>query len=166
MSFALIPSGAALFFDANTLLYHFSNDPRYGAACTQLLKRVELRDLEGFTSAHVLADVAHRLMTLEAISLKGWPAAGIAARLRKHHMLVPQLRVYRQAIAHVPLLGLQVLAISQSLIETATLLSRQFEFLIGDALVVAAMQAKGLTLLASNDADFDRVPGLTRYEPA
>jgi len=38
--------------------------------------------------------------------------------------------------------------------------------LVGDALIVAVMQAKGLTLIASNDADFDRVPGLTRYTPA
>jgi len=33
-------------------------------------------------------------------------------------------------------------------------------------LIVAVMQANGLTNLASNDADFDRVPGLTRYAPA
>ena len=40
-----------------------------------------------------------------------------------------------------------------------------FELLTGDALVVAVMQAHGLTHLASNDADFDRVTWLTRYEP-
>jgi predicted nucleic acid-binding protein len=34
-----------------------------------------------------------------------------------------------------------------------------------DALVVAVMQAHGLAHLASHDADFDRVPWLTRYEP-
>ena len=31
---------------------------------------------------------------------------------------------------------------------------------------MAAMQAGGLTHLASNDADFDRVPWITRYAPA
>ncbi|MGH7170092.1 MAG: PIN domain-containing protein [Gemmataceae bacterium] len=35
-----------------------------------------------------------------------------------------------------------------------------------DALIVAVMQANGLTNLASEDDDFDRVPGLTRYAPA
>jgi predicted nucleic acid-binding protein len=35
----------------------------------------------------------------------------------------------------------------------------------GDALIVAMMQANGLTKLASNDADFDRVPGITRFSP-
>jgi predicted nucleic acid-binding protein len=37
--------------------------------------------------------------------------------------------------------------------------------LTGDALAVAVTPANGLTKLASNDADFDRVPGLTRYAP-
>jgi predicted nucleic acid-binding protein len=35
----------------------------------------------------------------------------------------------------------------------------------GDSLIVATMQAHGLTNLASNDGDFDRVSGLTRYAP-
>jgi predicted nucleic acid-binding protein len=44
-------------------------------------------------------------------------------------------------------------------------LSRQYELLSGDALIVAVMQVHGLTNLASNDTDFDRVPGLTRFAP-
>jgi len=71
MTFASIPAGAAVFVDANTFIYHFTNDPKYGVACTQLLKRVKLQQVRGFTTAHVMADLAHRLMTLEAISLKG-----------------------------------------------------------------------------------------------
>lgn len=34
-----------------------------------------------------------------------------------------------------------------------------------DAKIVAVMQHHGLTDLASNDADFDRVPWITRYAP-
>jgi predicted nucleic acid-binding protein len=71
MTFASIPPGATIFLDANTLIYHFTNDPKYGSACTHLLKRVERHHIQGFTSAHVLGDAAHRLMTLEAINLLG-----------------------------------------------------------------------------------------------
>ena len=60
MTFAQIPAGAAIFLDANTFIYHFTNDLTYGSACTQLLKRVEQQQVRGFTSAPVLADVAHR----------------------------------------------------------------------------------------------------------
>jgi predicted nucleic acid-binding protein len=164
--FTSIPAGATVFLDANTLIYHFTSDPQYGAACTQLIKQVELQQIRGVTSAHVLADVAHRLMTLEAMSLMNWPAAGIAPRLRKHHVEIPKLTVYRQAIARIPLLGIQVLPITFHALETATHLSHQCELLTGDALIVAVMQANGFTIIASNDADFDRVPGFTRYAPA
>jgi predicted nucleic acid-binding protein len=41
----------------------------------------------------------------------------------------------------------------------------QTGLLCGDAMVVAVMRANGLTELASNDPDFDRVTGLTRYAP-
>jgi predicted nucleic acid-binding protein len=50
-------------------------------------------------------------------------------------------------------------------VETATLLSHQYELLTGDALIVAVMRQHGLTNLASADDDFDRVPGITRYAP-
>jgi predicted nucleic acid-binding protein len=165
MTFADIPAGAPIFLDANALIYHFTNDPIYGPACSDLVKQVEHQQVQGFTSSHVLADVAHRLMTLEAINLTGWPITSIAARLRRHHGEIPKLGVYRQAIARIPQLGVQVLPVHFPLIEAATLVSHQHELLTGDALVVAVMQANGLTNLASTDADFDRVAGLTRYGP-
>jgi predicted nucleic acid-binding protein len=165
MIFAAIPRGATIFIDANTFIYHFTNDPNYGTACTQLLKRVELKQLHGFTSGHVLGDVVHRLMTLEAMKALNWPQSGIAARLRKHRSQIHNLTVYRQAISHIPLLGVQVHAIDFPLIEAATLLCQQYDLLTGDALVVAVMQANGFTNLASNDTDFDSVPGITRYAP-
>jgi predicted nucleic acid-binding protein len=166
MIFASIPAGAAIFLDANTLIYHFSMHAQYGAACTQLLKRIELQQLDGFTSAHVLSDVVHRLMTLEAASLPGWTYKGIVTRLRKHHAEIPKLTVFPQAIAAIRPMRIQVLPVTHDLVESATQLSQQHELLTGDALIIAVMQAHGLTNLASLDPDFDRVSGITRYAPA
>jgi predicted nucleic acid-binding protein len=165
MTFLQIPTGASIFLDANTLIYHFANDAKFGSACTQLLKQTEHGHVQGYTSSHVLGDVAHRLMTLEAIAVSGWPPAGIAARLRKHHVEIPKLKVYLEAIARIPLLGIQVCPVTQSLVAAASLASQQYELLTGDGLVVAVMQANGLTNLASSDNDFDRVPALTRFTP-
>jgi predicted nucleic acid-binding protein len=163
MTFAKIPAAASVFLDANSLIYHFTNDPKHGSACTQLTKRIELQQLHGFTSAHVFADVAHRLMTLEAIKSFGWIPTGIAARLRKHHVEIPKLSVYRSAVARIPLLGIQVLPITYVVVEAASSLSHQYQLLTGDALIVALMQQHGLTNVASEDHDFDRVPSITRY---
>ena len=49
MRFPEIPPGVAVFFDANTLVYHFANEPQFGAACTELVKRVEQGRLQGYT---------------------------------------------------------------------------------------------------------------------
>jgi predicted nucleic acid-binding protein len=79
MTFAQIPDTKAGFVDANTLVYHFTNHPSFGPACTQLVKRIESQHVAGFISTHILSEIAHRLMTLEALDRFGWPPAGIAA---------------------------------------------------------------------------------------
>jgi predicted nucleic acid-binding protein len=60
---------------------------------------------------------------------------------------------------------LQILTISPAMIPTIAAVSQQIGLLTNDAAVVAIMQSGGLTKIASNDPDFDRVPGITRYAP-
>jgi predicted nucleic acid-binding protein len=117
MTFAQSPPAAAVFLDANMLVYHFASHPTFRPACTQLVKRIEHQDLTGFISTHVLSEIAHRLMTLEAIDRFGWSPAGIAARLRKHHIEIPNLTRHVQAVAQIPLLGIQTVAITPPLVE-------------------------------------------------
>jgi predicted nucleic acid-binding protein len=166
MTFTDLPRGAALFLDANVLLYHFSRHPRFGAACTALLDAIEKGAFEGFTSAPVLGEVVHRLMALEAEQLFGWPPKGIANRLRRHPAEVQQLGRYVQAIDELTLIGVKILDSSGRLVSLAADVIRQTGLLSADALIVVTMRDNNLTHLASNDADFDRVPGLTRYAPA
>ncbi len=166
MIFADLPAGEAIFVDANTLVYHFQPHVIFGPACTSLLQRIELHQLSGFTSTHVVSEVVHRLMTLEACAVFGWPFAGIAQRLRMHPAEVRQLTRFRQAIQEVSQHGLTVLPIPVPLLDTGAAISQQTGLLTNDALIVAVMQQHGLTNLACHDADFDRVPGLTRFAPA
>lgn len=165
MTFADIPPGTSLFIDANTLIYHLTPEPTLGPTCRSLMDRIARRELTAFTSAHVLTNVAHRLMTIEAMSRFGWREAGIASRLKRHHTEIRDLSRHRQAIDEIAAIGIQVIPITQRLVAAAAVVSPRHELLSGDALVVAVMQDHGLTNLASHDADFDRVPGLVRYSP-
>ena len=88
MIFADLLAGEAIFLDANTLVYHFVSDPVYGAACSQLLQRIENQEIQGLTSTHILTEMAHRIMTIEAIGAFKWPLAGIARRLKDVDLLV------------------------------------------------------------------------------
>jgi predicted nucleic acid-binding protein len=165
MIFANLVAGDAVFVDANTLTYHFEPHARRGPPCSDLLQRIENRELAGFTSTPALSEVSHRLMTIQASALFGWPFAGIGNRLRTHPVEVQKLTAFRQAIDRILQSSLQVLTITPVMLATAAALSQQIGLLTNDALIVAVMQGNGLTKLASNDADFDRVPGLTRYAP-
>ena len=120
MTFADLAAGDSVFLDANTLLYHFTADPKHGTACTDLVERIERQELTGFTSTHVVSEVAHRLMTIEAALRFSRPFAGIAPWLKKHPTEVQQLTQFRQAIQEVPRYRIQVLTIpADQVCETA-----------------------------------------------
>jgi predicted nucleic acid-binding protein len=165
MTFNDLLPGAAVFLDANTLTYHFQPHPTFGSACAGLVQSIEQGQLLGFTSTHVLSELSHRLMTIEAMSLLGWPAQGIGNRLRTNPAEVQKLSAFQRALDAVSQSKMRVLTIAPALLAAGAVLCRHVGLLTNDGLIVAVMQANGLTNLASNDADFDRVPGLTRYAP-
>jgi predicted nucleic acid-binding protein len=165
MTFADVPTGQSIFVDANIFLYYFRPDPVLAPPYDQLLQRIENGDIQGFTSAHVLNEMVHRLMTEEAHQRFGWPMNGMARRLRNHPAQIRGLSRPRQAIDDLSLIGMQILPITGPQVSLAVDRSSQYGLLSSDALIVAVMQDHGLQALASHDADFDRVPGLTRYAP-
>ncbi|HEX7446838.1 MAG TPA: type II toxin-antitoxin system VapC family toxin [Pirellulales bacterium] len=164
MNFGDLVRGESVFIDANTLVYHFTVHPSFGAACTDLIRRVNLGEIRGLISAHAISETAHRLMTIEAVAMNGWPHKGIAQRLKKHPDHIQALTHFRQAVASIPKLGIQTLPVEITDIENATAVSQQFGLLSGDALVVAIMQSRNVVNLASYDADFDRIPWLRRFD--
>jgi predicted nucleic acid-binding protein len=165
MTFDDIPTGSAVFVDANIFIYYFEPHPVLGPPCQQLLLRIENNDIQGFSSAQVLSDVVHRVMTQEAASLFTRSLTGMAGWLKQHPAEVQLLGRHRLAVDDVALIGIQILPITGALVSRAADFSRQYGLLTSDALVISVMRQHGLTLLASHDADFDHVPGLTRHGP-
>lgn len=166
MTLADIPAGTTVFVDANIFLFALTNHPSYGVACATFLERVEHRQISAVTAPHILGEVVHRMMTIEACGRFGWPIQGIAHRLRRHPAEVRQLVRPRQALDEIDAAGVSLLSLAPPLVALATDLSRQTGLLYGDALVIATMQHNRQTHLASLDTDFDRVAGITRYAPA
>src|SRR5262249_37757391 len=150
---------------ANVFVYSYGDDPIFGDACTDLLERVELKDLLGFMSASLFSEVAHRLMTVEACQKFGWTYVGIARQLRRHPTEGQKLQEFRRALDDIVGIGIQVLPVSTQHVLAAGDLSIQHGLLSGDALILAMMQDQGITQLASNDTDFDRIPGIARFGP-
>lgn len=166
MTFAGLAIGDWIFIDANTFIFHFGPHPTYGAACGQFLARIENQELHGFTSSHVLGEVAHRLMIAEATATAGWSLGKVRQRLKQHPAVLQGLTQFRSAVETILKSRIQVLTIPSGLMRDALSVSQQQGLLVNDAVSVALMQANGLTKIASDDTDFDRVPGITRYGPA
>ena len=97
LTFKDIPHGATILIDANIFIYYFTAHPQFGKACDDLLDRVDRHEIGGVTSSDVLADVSHRLMTLEAADSLGWSMSGIGHRLKHNPAEVQKLVRYRGA---------------------------------------------------------------------
>ncbi|HBI45077.1 MAG TPA: hypothetical protein DDY78_19795 [Planctomycetales bacterium] len=110
MTFADLVRGDSVFLDADTFVYHFQPHSAFGPPCTDLLKRIELQELSGYTSTHVLSELAHRLMTMEASALFNW-ASKIVQRLQQNPAHVLRLTQFRSALQKIAQMRIQVLTI-------------------------------------------------------
>ena len=111
MNFTAIPTGTSVFLDANVFVYSYVGDPTFGDACTDLRERIELKDLQGFVSAFLLSEIAHRLMTLEACQTLGWSYSGIARQLRRHPAEIKKLQGFRRALDDIVAIGIHILPV-------------------------------------------------------
>jgi predicted nucleic acid-binding protein len=165
MTFLDLVAGDAVFLDANAFVYYFAPDPRWNVPCGQLLQRIQNQQLAGHTSAAIVSEVAHRLMTIEARTRHRWTSGKVLHRLKQSPHVVQTLTNGEAAVASIVGSRVHVFVVDSGLVVAAAAISRQTGLLTNDALTVALMQARGLTKIASNDPDFDRVPGIIRYAP-
>jgi len=124
MTFANLAAGDALFVDANTLTYHFEPHSRWGPACTQLLLRIENQQLAGYSSSHVISEVSHRLMTIEAHKVLNCQLAGIGNRLRTNPSEVRKLRLFRTSVEKLLQGKLQILTMTPAHLASAVALAQ------------------------------------------
>jgi predicted nucleic acid-binding protein len=90
-----VPAGTTIFVDANILIYHFSG---LSLECQAFLQRCESRQVDAYTGAHIVLEVMHRLMMLEALQ-KGFITGGQPARrLKEHPEIVKGLQAYNQSV--------------------------------------------------------------------
>lgn len=139
VTFDDILASTAVFVDANCLIYAVTSDPRYGTSCERLLERIDNQEIQGFISAHVLSETAHRVMTFEAVARFSRPLAGMANWLRRHPAEVQQLSRHRQAIDEIQNCKVQILPVGGADVSRAADFSIQFGLLSNDALIVAVM---------------------------
>jgi predicted nucleic acid-binding protein len=160
-----IPTGATVFIDANIFYYHFVSLPGLSIACKDFLHRIEQGDLTGVTATVVLAEAQHKVMLAEAVQKSGLSAQGLVRRLMQTTGLLAGLSHHRIVPSTVVAMNVRIEPLTMAILQQAADLSVTHELLTNDAALLAHMQALGITHLATNDDDFDKVTGITVWKP-
>ena len=157
-----IASGGRLYIDANIFIYHFSYE---SDECGALLERCDRREINAYTGTHVLLEVAHRIMTIEAVD-KGLVTPGnVPRKLRRRPELVSQLQGHSAAIRYILDMNIEILQIDAGILEASANLRARTGFLVNDSVSLAMMQRRRIPAIATNDRDFQRAAWLEVHIP-
>ena len=166
MTLSKIPSATEIFIDANIFVYHFSGPTELMPACSAFLRRIEDRDLGGFTSLIVVAEVLHRLMVIEAVETLQVEARQVVRYLKEHPTEVRKLTAHLVVPERIQAVGVHILAPSLDDLLGSREEKLAFGFLTNDAINLAVMKRHHLAHIATNDPDFERVKSLKVWRPS
>lgn len=158
-----VPSGARVFIDSTIFIYHAT---AVSPQCRGLLERCENGDVAGVSSVLVLAEVAHRLMTIEAVGSGAIAGKDVVKKLRARPDVVRRLHVYQEQVDRIPLMGIEILPLESGALLRSADVRRDSGLLVNDSLVVVAARDAGIAHIASADPDFGRIGDVMLYRPS
>ncbi len=160
-----LPDGTHCFVDAN--IFHYALVPTFDTspACLALVDRAMAGLVSISVSVQVLSDALHKAMMSEAARLAGRERPGIVGYLKNHPEVIAKLVEWPLAIGRLKFVPKQILPADDEILVEATRVAQNHHLLTNDAIIIALMQRHGITHLATNDDDFDRVPNITVWKP-
>jgi predicted nucleic acid-binding protein len=160
-----IPDGEAAFVDANILHYAVIGTPPFSEHVYPFIDRLDSGLLTGVVSVQVLADAQHKTMLSLLATQYRLSRSKLVRWVKDHPRELQVLTGFQEAARLLHAAPIQVVQVEDNLLSEAATISLQLGLLTNDAIIVALMQRHGLTHLATNDDDFDRVPGITVWKP-
>lgn len=157
-----LPAGARCLVDANIFIYHFG--VRSGDA-TAFLARVARREVEAHLTTTIIAEVLHRRMVAEAVT-KGLISPGKPLqKLKADPDLIKGLTDYVSEIERLLKLPMTVHEITAADVAASHALRASYGLFVNDSINLACALRLGLADVVTHDADFNRVPSITVWEP-
>jgi predicted nucleic acid-binding protein len=165
MTFADIPAGTRLFVDANVMSYYFLHVTSLFELCEPLFHRAVRRQITLHTAANVAADVVHRAMVSEAIARFGLQNREAVNFIKTHPEDVRQLEKYKQVPGWFTQARINILPVTYREIHNSKQFRDTYGLLTDDSIILAVMSRYKIADLATNDRDFQRVPGIRLWTP-
>ena len=128
------PRGISVFVDANVLVYHFAQMPPLTEVCKAFFERVSRLEIRAFTSAHVVADVIHRIMLAEAIATLGLASRDAVSYLKSHSDAVKQLQWYRTIPSDIAQARVHILDVTYRELHASKKYRADYGLLTGDSI--------------------------------
>ncbi len=160
-TFANLPDRSFVLIDSNVFIYALTAQ---SAQCRRLFERCLREEVTGIALFETVNEVTHRFMIAEALS-KGLITAGGARALRNKFRQIPTLTDYWLNTQRTLALNLLFMPVNETIIRNAQTVRQEAGLLTNDSMIVAGMREYGLSFLASNDSDFERVRDITVFKP-
>ncbi|MEW6211180.1 MAG: PIN domain-containing protein [Acidobacteriota bacterium] len=157
-----LPGGSLIFIDANIFIYHFTG---LSIECRSLLERVERKEVRALTGAHVVLEVLHRMMMIEAVSKALITPGQPAKKLKQHPGVIQKIGDYNRCPYEIRRIGARILPVTSRQIRDSEAMRANFGLMTNDSVTAAMMFSQGVAYLASLDSDLSRVPGLVLCRP-
>lgn len=97
---------------------------------------------------------------------RGLITRGTAKRLRENSKSIPTLTDYWVNVERLLSLNLLFVPVSEDILRAAQSERQAFGLLTNDSMIVSCMREYGISFLATNDADFEGVAGITVSKPS
>ena len=126
-----------------------------------MLERGARNNLTIHLAVNVVAEVIHRIMLLEMMAQGKFQHGLDAVSYHKQHpQAVQQLTRYKTVLRDLGRARINILALSYRDLHASRRYREVYGLLTNDSLIVAAMQREHIAYLATNDSDFERIPGI------
>ena len=155
--------GSKVFIDTNIITYHLSGHSVFGGACRNFLKGIESAEYESYVTDVVLSEVLLNYVKSELFKLRGIKPHRVVQEIKREPSLI-RLVNFDAVTKLFGNLRVDVLPVEYKCKELVEVIS-EYLLLPNDALHVATMKRYGITDIATNDPDFERVGWIKVWKP-
>lgn len=157
-----IPSGEKAFVDSSILTYHLLNDPVHGKRCKEFIGRVENREFEGFISPIIVSETLFNFIKANVVKDYGIKPREVVSFLKAKPEVISKIDIGKATdLFRI----FSILPVSELEAEECYKAIKGYALLTNDSFHVATMKMQGITNIATNDPDFERVDWLKVWTP-
>lgn len=165
-TFRRIPANIDVMLDANIVVYGLFPQVRFHEVCKQLFVRGAKREVRLHLVVSTAADVIHRAMILEMLAQGQFQqSADVVNHLKQHPQTIQNLTRYKTILHDLVQAHINILSLTYRDLHESKQYRDDHGLMTNDSIILAVMKREKIQYLATNDTDFERIPGIAVRVP-